>query len=141
MATGFMATHGPPRFVSVFEQVALVIGEPKHGIWRFQENGYIRVYRGKDKAGIPVDKKENVLDLTERSGNEELFDIVKNNYMNNDPKHNFDYAFGEEIHEDGEQKFLNWIDLPIFHPKFDGKYEDHDPIDLPLWYCQVRTVT
>ena len=136
-----MSTHGTPRFVSVFEQTALVIGEPKHGIWRFQENGFIRVYRGKGMKGIPVDNKEDALDLTERSDNEDLYDMVMSNYMNNDPKHNFDYAFGDEVHEEDGQRWLNWIDLPIFHPKFEKKYEDHDPIDLPLWYCQVGITT
>ena len=133
-----MSTHGTPRFVSVFEQTALVIGEPKHGIWRFQENGFIRVYRAKGKKGIHVANKEDALDLEERSDKADLYDIVMSNYMNNDPKHNFDYAFGDEVHveQDGE-RYLNWIDLPIFHPKFGKKYVDHDPIDLPLWYCQV----
>lgn len=28
-------------------------------------------------------------------------------------------------------------DLPVSHPKYQGKYEDHVPIDLPLWYCTM----
>ena len=144
-----MMTHGTPRFMSVFEQTAVVIGEPKHGMWRFQENGFVRVYREVGKEGIPPEKKNEVLDLkgkvdvrvATKEKDEEtnrLFDILQHNYMNIDPKHNFDYAFGDEIHEESDKRWLNWIDLPIFHSKFGGKYEDHVPIDLPIWYCQVR---
>ena len=35
-ASGFMGTHGTYRFMSVYEQTAVVIGEGKHGIWRIQ---------------------------------------------------------------------------------------------------------
>jgi hypothetical protein len=32
---------------------------------------------------------------------------------------------------------LQYIDLPITHPKYGGKYDDHVPIDLRLWYCTM----
>ena len=63
--TGHMATHGTHRFLAMHEQTALLVGEGKHGVWRFQENGFIRVYRNKDedKSGIPAEMKERALDL------------------------------------------------------------------------------
>ena len=35
--------------MSVAEQTAWMIGQPKHGLWRGQESGFIREYR---KAGM-----------------------------------------------------------------------------------------
>jgi hypothetical protein len=32
---------------------------------------------------------------------------------------------------------LQYIDLPISHPKYMGKYDEHPPIDLPSWYCTM----
>ena len=32
---------------------------------------------------------------------------------------------------------LQYIDLPISHAKYGGKYDDHVPIDLRLWYCTM----
>lgn len=140
-----MATHSTHRFLSVHEQTAILIGEGKHGVWRFQENGFIRVYRHKDKEGIPAEKKEAALDMErleetpETKGhcqeNNRLFDILVYDYKNLDPNHEFNYAFGDsEVSEEG---WLNWLDLPIYHAKFGGKYEDHPPIDLPIFWCQV----
>ena len=55
--------------------------------------------------------------------------------MNIDRKHKFEYVFSaDEVSKEG---WLNWIDLPIYHSKFGGKYDDHGPIDLPYWFCQV----
>ena len=141
-SVGFMATHGTHRFLAVHEQTALLVGEGKHGVWRFQENGFIRVYRSKGAdTGIPKDEKEAVLvDTKDKevynldSRKVELLGILKKYYKNIDPKHEFDYAFGEEFSDEG---WLNWIDLTIYHPQFDEKYDDHVPIDLPLFYCQV----
>jgi hypothetical protein len=122
------------------EQTAILVGEGKHGVWRFQENGFIRVYRDKYcDCGIPQEKKEGVivdwLDLPRVSdATRDLLEILRVNYSNIDSNKEFDYAFGEETSEEG---YLNWIDLPIYHAKFGGKYEDHVPIDLPLFYCQV----
>ena len=148
--TGFMATHGTHRFLAMHEQTGLLVGEGKHGVWRFQENGFIRVYRNNSEGiiGIPADKKEVVLDFESVQEGEEdaernrLFKILQYNYKNYDPKFkdDFNYPFNKtfkapEISEDGS---LNWIDLPIYHPKFNNTYEDHVPIDLPLFYCQVN---
>jgi hypothetical protein len=32
---------------------------------------------------------------------------------------------------------LTYIDLPIIHPKYRGRYQRHVPIDLPHWYCTM----
>jgi len=32
---------------------------------------------------------------------------------------------------------LNFIDLPLNHPKYKGKYADHVPVDLPHFYCTM----
>ena len=40
--SGFMGTHGTYRFLTIHEQTAVLIGEGKHGVWRIQENGFIR---------------------------------------------------------------------------------------------------
>jgi len=142
-AHGFMATHSTHRFLAIHEHTALVVGEGKHGVWRFQENGFIRVYRGKGMAGIvdTTKSKDKVLAMELDENNKvkdedrDMLDILKSSYMNIDSNHEFDYAFGKE----SEGGFWNWIDLPIYHPMFEGKYEDHVPIDLPVYYCQTSS--
>jgi len=137
-SSGYMATHSTHRFLTIHEQTALLVGEGKHGVWRFQENGFIRVYRGKGRKGVPVEDKEAAIDsglLEDKAGREDLLDTLRFNYSAIDVNVEFDYAFGEEI----EKGYLNWIDLPIYHAMFEGKYEDHDPIDLPVYYCQMSS--
>ena len=141
-----MGTHGTYRFLSMHQKTALLIGETKHGFWRYQENGFIRVYRVDGKAGIPLDNKtSNFTDISNRSSNEDeqtkrFLDILEGNYNSIDPTKKFNYHFGNESESDGEH-WLNWIDLPIYHAKFDKKYKDHDPIDLSVYYCQVSVST
>ena len=100
--------------------------------------------------GIPLTDKESVLDLREKAAvktetkeedesiNRSL-DILVHNYkaIDGNVRKEFEYTFGKEVYEPGGKEWLNWIDLPIYHAKFGGKYKDHDPIDLPLYYCQV----
>ena len=135
-----MATHGTHRFLAMHEQTALLIGEGKLGVWKFQENGFIRVYRDKGKMGIPEDKQETVIvDVKDTATVQDdetarLLNILERNYKSIDPKHKFDYAFGDEVSDEG---WLNWIDLPIYHVKFGYKYDDHVPIDLSSYYCRV----
>lgn len=145
-STGFMGTHGTMRFVSVHEQTALLTGEGKHGVWRVHENGFVRVYRRKGKEGIPEAKKEAIQDVEQvevkestQERDEEtnrMFDILDNDYQSINPNFEFEYSFGEEV---SEEKWLNWIDLPIYHSKFKGKYDDHVAIDLPFYYCQMSS--
>ena len=142
--SGFMATHGTHRFLALHEQTGLLVGEGKHGVWRFQENGFIRVYREERKEGIPVEMKEVVLDFESVENGEDdeernrLFEILQNNYKNYDPKFKDDFNYTFHVALESDDGSLNWIDLPIYHPKFNNKYEDHVPIDLPLFYCQVN---
>ena len=58
------------RFLSVTEQTATMIGEPKHGLWRGQESGFIREYRKAGKAGLKDGLDANDwanLDLAQRN--------------------------------------------------------------------------
>jgi hypothetical protein len=32
---------------------------------------------------------------------------------------------------------LNFVDLPLSHPKYQGRYSSHPAIDLPNWYCTM----
>ena len=144
-----MGTHGTYRFLSMHEMTAMLIGEAKHGFWRYQENGFIRVYRVDGKDGIPLDNKtSNFTDISNRSSNEDeqtnrLLNILKENYksINTTNSKKFNYHFGDESESD-EKHWLNWIDLPIYHDKFNNtQYKDHDPIDLSVYYCQVSVST
>jgi hypothetical protein len=31
----------------------------------------------------------------------------------------------------------SFVDVPIYHPVFGGKYDDHPAIDLPHWFCTM----
>lgn len=127
-----------------------MVGESKHGVWRIQENGFVRVYREQGKEGIQpnqsdeVTNKENKLppDDTNAEKINRLLDILEENYKNispNNTKANFKYSFGNRSVVENGTKVLNWIDLPIFHVKFKASnYADHVPIDLPGFYCTVR---
>ena len=129
----------------------MFIGEEKHGMWRFQENGFIRVYRknGSNVGILPEEKKRAIesglhyVDADEYAREDRLLRILRNNYMNIDPALDFDYAFAKTDtsiikNADGRSiEVLNWIDLPIYHEKFTRKYEDHVPIDTPAYFCQV----
>jgi len=128
-ASGHMGTHGTYRFLTVQEQVATLIGDGKHGMWRLQNAGYIRLYRTKGEEGIGKDDKEDALDGEDDTLNKILADIY---YPIDGNNRDHEHSFGEEL-SDKEQ--YNWLDLPIHHPRFEGKYADHPAIDLPWYYC------
>lgn len=125
--SGYMNTNYTYRFVNVAEQTMTMIGEGKHGLWRVQDNGTIREYRKKDAKGIAKD--------ADIFGNDNL-SIIENDYASYIPEESWDgYKHPhQEIAEDGN---LNFIDLPINHPKYKGKYENHTAIDLPHFYCTM----
>ena len=50
---------GTYRFLSVARQTATLIGEPKHGLWRIQDNGHVRCYRRNGKIGLDKDVDPN----------------------------------------------------------------------------------
>jgi len=124
---GYMNTNSTYRFVNVAEQVFTMIGEGKHGLWRIQENGTVREYLKKGAAGLPQDAnlmaKENL-------------DVIAQNYSSYLPDESWSgYKYPDEkLTKDGK---LNFIDLPITHPKYQGKYEKHAPVDLANWYCTM----
>ena len=74
---GFMGSHGVYRHFTVMEQTAVMIGEPKHGVWRMQEAGLIREYISKDATNC---WKEEYGDPNEVSDSGAEFDIIKDNY-------------------------------------------------------------
>jgi len=114
--SGFMGTHGTLRFVTVHEQVAIVVGDGKHGVWRVQDNGHIREYRIKGKKGIPKGVDPN--DLTSQSTEKQT-------------------EYANAIESDDVKDAQNYLDLTIYHPKYKGKYDDHVAIDLPHYYCTM----
>ena len=129
--SGFMGTHGTYRFLDVHEQIATLVGEGKHGMWRLQSAGYVRVYRTKGAAGVTEKDKKEALDGTDDSLNK----IISEYYFpidGNDRYH--EHSFGEEVSGEG---WMNWLDLDIYHERFGGKYDDHVIIDLPWYYCGV----
>ena len=125
--SGYMNTNYTYRFVNVVEQTMTMIGEGKHGLWRVQDNGTIREYRKKDAQGL-------------KSG-ADLFDennmaTIENDYASYLPEESWDgYKHPhQKVTEDGH---LNFIDFPLHHPKYKGKYNDHVAIDLPHFYCTM----
>lgn len=124
---GYMNTNSTYRFVNVAEQVFTMIGEGKHGLWRIQENGTVREYLKRDAKGL--DKNADIMD-------QKNLDIIEQSYSSFIPEESWSgYKYPDEKYSrDGK---LNYIDLPITHPKYKGKYSDHPPIDLANWYCTM----
>jgi len=125
--SGYMNTNYTYRFVNVVEQTFTMIGEGKHGLWRVQDNGTIREYRKNGTKGLAEDA--------------DLFDennlaTISNQYSHYIPEESWDgYKHPHQrLAEDGN---LNFIDLPLSHPKYKGKYAGHAPIDLPHFYCTM----
>lgn len=123
--TGYMNTNFTYRFATIAEQVFTMLGEGKHGLWRVQENGMIREYLRPGGTGLPdgadVFAPENQAIINEHytaflSGEPEFYRLP---------------AFRVKDNR------LQYIDLPITHPKYAGKYDDHGVIDLPNWFCTM----
>ena len=66
---------GTYRFLSVFQQTAIIIGEAKHGLWRLQNNGFIREYRRFSHIGLDQNLDPNSENLTA-----EQLEILNTNY-------------------------------------------------------------
>jgi hypothetical protein len=124
---GYMSTNYTYRFVNVAEQVLTMIGEGKHGLWRVQESGTVREYLKKGATGLPESANLSATDN---------FAKIANNYDAFLPDEGWTgYKYPDErLNKDG---LLNFIDLPISHPKYKGKYAQHEPIELPNWYCTM----
>jgi hypothetical protein len=124
---GHMSTNYTYRFVTIAEQVLTMIGEGKHGAWRVQESGTVREYLKKGAAGLP----ENA-DLFAP----EHLAKIESDYSSYLPDESWEgYKYPDQrLADDGA---LNFIDLPITHAKYQGKYAEHVPIDLPNYYCTM----
>ena len=125
--SGYMNTNYTYRFVNVTEQTMTMIGEGKHGLWRVQDNGTIREYRKNGskglKDGADVFAAQNLATINDEYASylpEESWDGYKHPH--------------QKLTDDGH---LNFIDLPLHHPKYKGKYDDHVAIDLPHFYCTM----
>ena len=115
--------------MSAIRQTATVIGEPKHGVWRVQDNGMVRCWRRYGMVGLDMNVDPN--------GNldQHQMDIVMNNYDAYIPEEGFQaYKYPHQQFGDG---YHNFVDLTIYHPKFGDKYHDHEPIDLAHFYCTM----
>jgi len=127
---GHMATNQTYRFFNVNEQIATMIGEGKHGLWRTQDNGTVREYRT-STAALAGDGLANDSDVMAAGS---LADITAH-YSHIDLVGAWTYtADGNPENADGN---MNYVDLPINHAKYGGAYDTHVPIDLPSWYCTM----
>ncbi|MEO8417506.1 MAG: hypothetical protein ABI475_02135 [Methylophilaceae bacterium] len=123
---GFFNTNYTYRFVSVVEQVMTMIGEGKHGLWRMQEAGTVREYLKSGKTGLPVNA-----DLNSPAN----LATIQDSYSNFERAESWGfYRYPSNKVTGGK---LNFIDLPITHAKYEGKYVNHKPIDLPSFYCTM----
>lgn len=138
---GYMLTSGTPRFLSVVEQQLTVTGESKHGMWRIHENGHIREYRIKGKRGLSVVDESTAQDPSTVTAQQQA--ILETDYG----AWHEDVVFGGGMDTGGYRypsgkidsydNTLTFIDLPLHHPKYKGKYDTHVPIDLPSYYCTM----
>lgn len=123
---GFMNTNYTYRFVNVAEQVLTMLGEGKHGLWRMQEAGTVREYLKAGQTGLAQDA--NLNDPANLAA-------IQNSYSNYERTESWGfYRYPSDKVTDGK---LNFIDLPITHPKYAGKYANHKAIDLPSFYCTM----
>lgn len=130
---GYMSTHSTYRFLTVREQVLTVIGEAKHGLWREQDNGIIRLYRKYKSSGVPVGA--NVYDSVHHTRIKEDYKAVLiPGVETSDDEGWAGYRYAQEDDKDGRAAF---VDVDIYHPYFEGKYDNHPVIDLPQFICTM----
>ncbi|CAA2143845.1 hypothetical protein HYPP_04443 [Hyphomicrobium sp. ghe19] len=124
---GYVNTNYTYRFFTIAEQVLSMIGEGKHGLWRVQESGMIREYRKKDAAGLPANS--DIMDAKKLASLESEY----SSFLPDESWSGYKYP-DQKFTADGR---LNYIDLPITHPKYKARYAAHDPIDLPNFFCTM----
>lgn len=123
---GYMNTNYTYRFVTVAEQVLTMIGEGKHGLWRVQEDGTVREYLKPGAIGL----KEGA-DIFAKDS----LPIIDEQYASFLPGGPSIYKYPDQMLT--EDMKLNYIDIPITHPKYRGQYREHPPIELPNFYCTM----
>lgn len=122
---GYMNTNYTYRFVTAAEQVMTMLGEGKHGLWRMQEAGTVRMYLKSGKTGFPAGTNLLTADPAE----------IQDRYSSYEREESWGfYRYPQDKITDNK---LNYIDLPITHAVFNGKYADHKPIELPSFYCTM----
>ncbi len=139
---GHMQTNNTYRFFNVNEMVGTMIGEGKHGMWRYQDNGTVREYLKNGGTGLPASVLGSVQDPDAAT-----LAALEANYTHHDPAGSWGTyrADGDQINDNGtsdpSDDYLNYVDLTISHAKYDNKpgggYDNHVPIDLPGWYCTM----
>ena len=117
---------------NIFEQTVVFFGEPKLGLWRIQENGFIREYRRYAKNGLRETADPNDPNLPWSD-----FEVIKNNYASYMHQDNTLYKYPDDKTWNG---YFQYLDLSIYHPKYEGKYDNHVPIDLPHFYVTISQV-
>jgi hypothetical protein len=122
---GYMETNSTYRFVTVAEQVLTMIGEGKHGLWRVQENGMIREYLRPGGTALP-----DGADIYAPE-NQAIINKHYTAFLPGEPEFYRLPAFRVKDNN------LQYLDLPITHPKYGGKYDEHGAIDLPNWFCTM----
>lgn len=138
---GQMQTNNTYRFFNVNEMVATMVGEGKHGLWRYQDNGTVREYIEQGAGGIHP--SADILDPDAAT-----LALLQSDYSHLTSHPNFGgyVADGNQVNDNGtpgdsSDDFLNYVDLPVSHAKYDAKpdggYDNHVPIDLPGWYCTM----
>ena len=125
--SGYMQTNDTYRFVNIAEQVMTMVGEGKHGLWRIQDNGTVREYLRAGAEGLPagadIDAPANLA-------------IIRRDYSHLLVGEGFGGYKDPFVPVNGAGR-LNFVDLPITHAKYGGKYDSHVPIVLPHWYCTM----
>ena len=125
MYDGWMQTHNTYRFFSVREQVMTAIGEAKHGLWRIQDNGIVRLYRIAGSQGVPVGA--DVMDPN-------LQPIIQRDYKailapGEESGDEVGWAGWRYSQDDDGDGMAAFVDVSICHPYFVGKYENHSTKD------------
>lgn len=130
---GNFQTHNTYRFLTVREQVLTVIGEAKHGMWRIQDNGLVRLYRKFGTTGVPIgaDVYDSSLQAAITS---DYKPVLIPGLETGDIGGWAGYRYFQDADGDGQAAF---VDIPIYHPYFKSSYGNHPVIDLPDWYCNM----
>jgi len=136
---GFVEYADIYRFFAIQEQVLTMIGEAKHGLWRTQENGLVRLRLKKKnngegyKGGVKVGKNLNKPNSLRKLKKNYAYYLEKSDPPNE--KSDGPYDEGYSPGKPGED--ATFVDIPISHKYFKNRYKDHVPIDLPLFSCGI----